>query len=143
MAPRVAHRTQILATTEQAAVYNAAVSAETQSLLTAAEGPWTALSAEQKVGLYRAIYKTTRAENIKAIPNDTGFVAAGTLIGVAAGFGLFTLIGSLMINEENPSTTTGTGFNLVPNQATQDKCAERGLNPQKGYGSAEFQATQK
>ena len=44
--------------------------------------------------MYRAIYKTTRAETKASIGGDGMFVFGMTLAGVCAGFGLFTLIHS-------------------------------------------------
>jgi len=134
----VQRRTQIVLAQEQAAL--APVSAETSALLKQAEQPWSELSVETKKALYRAIYKTTRAENIAAVPNDTAFVGAGTLIGVLCGFGLFKGIGALMINDANPSTTQGEGFDLKVKDDIAAKQAERGLNPMSGYGSAEWKA---
>ena len=67
--------------------------------------------------LYRAIYKTTRAENIAAVPNDTAFVGAGTIIGVLCGFGLFKGIGALMskFNEHRYGGKSGkVVFALIP-----------------------------
>jgi len=134
----VQRRTQILVSQEQAAL--APVTAETSALLKQAEQPWGELSNEVKVSLYRAIYKTTRAENIAAVPNDTMFVGAGTIIGVLSGFALFKGIGAMMINDANPSTTQGEGFDLKVKDEIAEKQAQRGLNPMTGYGSAEWKA---
>jgi len=134
----VQRRTQILVSQEQAAL--APVSAETNALLKQAEAPWSELTNETKVALYRAIYKTTRAENIAAIPNDSMFVFGGTVVGIGLGFALFKAIGAGMINDENPSTTQGEGFDLKVKDEIAAKQAERGLNPMSGYGSKEFEA---
>lgn len=135
---------QVLLTTEQSAL--APLAPETAALLKEAEGPWGAMSAENKQLLYRAIYKTTRAEMIaEANPNDGMFVFGGVVTGVLAGWGLFQFIATqLSSSKENyPSTAVGHGFDLDHSDETKAKQAERGLNPQKGYGSAEWKAASK
>jgi len=139
-----ASRARAAVVPEAAMRYNAAIApaeGEMAALLKKAEGPWGELSVENKVQLYRAIYKTTRSEIKAAQGGDGMFVFGGTVVGILAGFGLFSFVHANFINPKRPGTMEGSNFNADVNQATKDKQTAKGLNPMEGYGSAEFKAS--
>eukprot|EP00794_Sanderia_malayensis_P018678 gene18677-20563_t len=99
LAPRVS--TNVM--TEPAPYERAAAPAEMADLETKEKGPWTELSKEDKVALYKQQFPVTYADNLKV--KDSAQVAGGVLVGVAVAIVFFAYC-KTKVGPEKPRTIT-------------------------------------
>eukprot|EP00051_Salpingoeca_urceolata_P032068 m.14155 g.14155 ORF g.14155 m.14155 type:complete len:130 (-) comp4742_c0_seq1:1817-2206(-) len=120
-AARVAQAAQTFARCGARRTQTSVAAEAPEALVEKSKGPWNALSADERVALYRSAYPLSRKEAMNP-PSDTTKVLTYIGIGIAASFVLFKAVSA--------------GFQSVPatmtkewEDASQEKKKKYNMNP--------------